>query len=522
MIGEVVRAKALAQVLRGRHGHRRVGEPGRPGGAAERPGADGPSRPEPAAYPLSEHPSVAGWSRGCRRVRVRATSANTVTLRDPGRSDEGWTVVTHLGDAGPDGPDRPRTAGLRDGSGRLRLPAAAARADHLPRLRGRGHRTPTRSARSCCCSPPRTPTRDIFLYINSPGGSVDAGMAIYDTMQFVPNDVATVAMGLAASMGQFLLCAGAKGKRYALPHARIMMHQPSGGIGGTASDIKIQAEQMLLHQEGAGRADRRAHRPDASSRSRPTPTATAGSPPRRRKEYGFVDHVVTQRPRGRRRAAPAPEPTARPQTDTPWTSARSCRPDRRRRPLHPAEVRRAHGARLPRVQPVHEAVRGAHHLPRRPDRRRVARTTSWRSCSCLESMDPDRDIPIYINSPGGSFTAHDGDLRHDAVRQARHPDGLPRPGRLGGRGAARRRHPGKRFALPHSPDPDPPAVHRGRRPGLGHRDPGQRDPADARAELEDMLAQHTGRDRRAGPAATSSATRSSPRTRPWSTASSTR
>ncbi len=89
------------------------------------------------------------------------------------------------------------------------------------------------------------PHKDIFLYINSPGGSVSAGMAIYDTMQFVKNDVATVAMGLAASMGQFLLCAGAAGKRYATPHARIMMHQPSGGLGGTASDIKIQAEQML-------------------------------------------------------------------------------------------------------------------------------------------------------------------------------------------------------------------------------------------------------------------------------------
>lgn len=89
------------------------------------------------------------------------------------------------------------------------------------------------------------PEREIYLYINSPGGSVSAGMAIYDTMQYVPNDVATVAMGLAASMGQFLLCAGAAGKRYALPHARIMMHQPSGGLGGTASDIKIQAEQML-------------------------------------------------------------------------------------------------------------------------------------------------------------------------------------------------------------------------------------------------------------------------------------
>ncbi|OYN87989.1 ATP-dependent Clp protease proteolytic subunit [Parenemella sanctibonifatiensis] len=89
------------------------------------------------------------------------------------------------------------------------------------------------------------PEKDIYLYINSPGGSVDSGMAIFDTMQWISNDVATVAMGLAASMGQFLLSAGAPGKRYALPHARIMMHQPSGGLGGTASDIRIQAEQSL-------------------------------------------------------------------------------------------------------------------------------------------------------------------------------------------------------------------------------------------------------------------------------------
>src|SRR5918998_2510600 len=87
------------------------------------------------------------------------------------------------------------------------------------------------------------PDRDIFLYINSPGGSVSAGMAVYDTMRYVKNDVSTLALGFAGSMGQFLLCAGAAGKRYALPHSRIMMHQPSGGLGGTASDIKIQAEQ---------------------------------------------------------------------------------------------------------------------------------------------------------------------------------------------------------------------------------------------------------------------------------------
>ncbi|MCL1906741.1 MAG: ATP-dependent Clp protease proteolytic subunit [Propionibacteriaceae bacterium] len=89
------------------------------------------------------------------------------------------------------------------------------------------------------------PVKDIYLYINSPGGSVDSGMAIFDTMQWISNDVATVAIGLAASMGQFLLSAGEKGKRYALPHSRIMMHQPSGGLGGTASDIRIQAEQSL-------------------------------------------------------------------------------------------------------------------------------------------------------------------------------------------------------------------------------------------------------------------------------------
>ena len=87
---------------------------------------------------------------------------------------------------------------------------------------------------------------DISLYINSPGGSVTAGMAIYDTMQFVNCDITTVAMGMAASMGQFLLSSGTRGKRYALPHARIMMHQPSGGMGGSASDIKIQAEQLML------------------------------------------------------------------------------------------------------------------------------------------------------------------------------------------------------------------------------------------------------------------------------------
>jgi ATP-dependent Clp protease protease subunit len=135
------------------------------------------------------------------------------------------------------------------------------------------------------------PDRDIYLYINSPGGSVSAGMAIYDTMQFVKNDVATFAMGLAASMGQFLLCAGAPGKRYALPHARIMMHQPSGGIGGTASDIKIQAEQMLYTKKKMAELIAKHTGQDLetiSSDSDRDRWFTA----EQAKEYGFVDHVV--------------------------------------------------------------------------------------------------------------------------------------------------------------------------------------------------------------------------------------
>jgi ATP-dependent Clp protease protease subunit len=93
------------------------------------------------------------------------------------------------------------------------------------------------------------PTKDIYLYINSPGGSVSAGMAIYDTMQYIKPDVSTICVGLAASMGQVLLTAGAKGKRYALPHSRIMMHQPLGGTQGQASDIEIYTKEMIKIRE---------------------------------------------------------------------------------------------------------------------------------------------------------------------------------------------------------------------------------------------------------------------------------
>ena len=136
------------------------------------------------------------------------------------------------------------------------------------------------------------PERDINLWINSPGGSVYSGMAIYDTMQFIDNDVSTVAMGMAASMGQLLLCAGTRGKRYALPHARIMMHQPSGGMGGTAADIAIQAEQMLytkrLMQERiafhTGQTVDQIERDSDRDRWFTAPEA---------KDYGFIDHVIS-------------------------------------------------------------------------------------------------------------------------------------------------------------------------------------------------------------------------------------
>ncbi|WP_353651443.1 ATP-dependent Clp protease proteolytic subunit [Nakamurella sp. A5-74] len=135
--------------------------------------------------------------------------------------------------------------------------------------------------------------KDITFYINSPGGSVTAGMAIYDTMQLIQPDVATTAMGLAASMGQFLLTAGTPGKRSALPHARILMHQPSAGVGGTAADIAIQAD--MLNQSKREMAELIAHHTGQpverivadSDRDRWFTAAEA-------LEYGFIDRVVSR------------------------------------------------------------------------------------------------------------------------------------------------------------------------------------------------------------------------------------
>ncbi|GGM62589.1 ATP-dependent Clp protease proteolytic subunit [Dactylosporangium sucinum] len=135
------------------------------------------------------------------------------------------------------------------------------------------------------------PEKDISFWINSPGGAVHSGLAIYDTMRFIRNDVSTVVMGMAASMGQFLLSAGTPGKRYALPHSRVMMHQPSGGIGGTAADIAIQAEQMLhtkrtvqrLIAEHTGQTEEQIAADSDRDRWFTAPEAV---------DYGFVDRVV--------------------------------------------------------------------------------------------------------------------------------------------------------------------------------------------------------------------------------------
>ena len=134
------------------------------------------------------------------------------------------------------------------------------------------------------------PEKDIYLYINSPGGSITAGMAIYDTMQFVPNDIVTVGIGMAASMGQLLLTAGTKGKRYITPNARVLLHQPHGGFGGTASDIQTQAQLILdmkkrLAEITAAATGKSVEQINADGDRDRWFTAQEAL------DYGFVDHI---------------------------------------------------------------------------------------------------------------------------------------------------------------------------------------------------------------------------------------
>lgn len=139
------------------------------------------------------------------------------------------------------------------------------------------------------------PDKDIFLYINSPGGSITSGMAIYDTMQYIKPDVSTICIGLAASMGAFLLNAGAKGKRFALPNAEIMIHQPSGGARGQASDIKIQAERILKMRESLNKilSERTGQPIETIERDTERDTFMSSY---EAVEYGLIDKVFEKRP----------------------------------------------------------------------------------------------------------------------------------------------------------------------------------------------------------------------------------
>lgn len=139
------------------------------------------------------------------------------------------------------------------------------------------------------------PEKDISFYINSPGGSVSAGLAIFDTMQFIKPDVSTLCMGMAASMGSFLLMAGAKGKRFALPNAKVMIHQPSGGTSGQATDIEIHAREIIKTRERLNKiyADRTGQPVEkiASDMERDRYLSAEEA-----KEYGLVDEVIAKRP----------------------------------------------------------------------------------------------------------------------------------------------------------------------------------------------------------------------------------
>ncbi|NYI25731.1 ATP-dependent Clp protease proteolytic subunit [Aeriscardovia aeriphila] len=138
------------------------------------------------------------------------------------------------------------------------------------------------------------PEKDIWLYINSPGGSITAGMAIYDTMQLIEPDVATIAVGMAASMGQFLLSSGTPGKRFITSHARVLMHQPSGGIGGTETDVRVNAELIMdmkktlgeLTAQQTGHTIEQIYEDNAYDHWYTAQQAL---------DYGFVDHIITDR-----------------------------------------------------------------------------------------------------------------------------------------------------------------------------------------------------------------------------------
>ena len=253
--------------------------------------------------------------------------------------------------------------------------------------------------------------QDIYLYINSPGGSITAGMAIYDTMQFVPNDIVTVGIGMAASMGQLLLTAGTKGKRYITPNARVLLHQPHGGFGGTSERHPDPGAAHPRHEEAPRRDHRRADRQDRRAdqrRRRPRPLVQ-----RRRKPSSTASSTTSASPRPTSPAAAEP------------TSDRPKRRETRRQNYGNPHLRRHAGngaARCPAARYILPSFeeRTAYGYKRQDPYAKLfedriiflgvqvddaSADDVMAQLLVLESQDPDRDIVMYINSPGGSFTA---------------------------------------------------------------------------------------------------------------------
>ena len=370
--------------------------------------------------------------------------------------------------------------------------------------------SPTGSAAQMLLLAAEDPTTDIDLYINSPGGSVTAGMAIFDTMEFIPCDVATYAMGLAASMGQFLLSAGTKGKRYALPHCRILMHQPSAGVGGTRADIAIQAELFRRHKKEMAQLIAEPHRPDRSSgsrrlRPRPLVLRAGGAGVRLRRPRHLARRPAARRDQRERERE-------RPMSYQPQPQSRYVLPSF--------------------VEHTSYGVKESNPYNKLFEERIIFLGVQVDDASANDVMaqllvpgvaDPDRDISMYINSPGGSFTSLMAIYDTMQYVRARHPDRVPRPGRVGRRGAAGRGHPRQaaRRCRTRASSSTSPRSEGDLRAGLRPGDPGRRDRAHAHAAGVRRWPSTPARARsRCG--TTSSATRSSRPRRPRSTGSSTR
>ena len=305
--------------------------------------------------------------------------------------------------------------------------------------------------------------RDISLYINSPGGSVSAGLAIYDTMRLIPNDVSTLAMGIAASMGQFLLSAGTRGKRYALPHARILMHQGSAGIRGTAVDVADPGREPRVHQGFDDPVDRRAHR------------------------AGARDDRQGRRPRSlvHRRAG------AGLRLRRPGSAVRRRRPAGRRPAADRAGLTMGHYTVPTVVEKTPSGERVVDVFSRLLSDRIIYLGTEIdddvanvivAQLLYLESDNPDREISAVHQLSRRIDVGDDGHLRHHAIRPGTGGHHLRRAGRLGRRGDPGRRRAGAAIAAAAHQGAAAPAVSGRAGHHLGSDPAGQGTAAGARAD----------------------------------------